>query len=150
MAEAPLPPQLIPLTFKLATASDASVKRGIFGLYAGLVILSLVISTFVIGTALTLSGVLKVVGIVGDGMALGVLVVSSMVQRASQDGYVAAYTKVARKVYPNYSDAQLKQALEDLFGKMKDRTGNVMKLDVGSILLAVSTILAFVGGLLKT
>ena len=138
------------MTFKLATASDASVKRGILGFYVGLVILSLVISTFVIGTALTLSGVLKVVGIIGDGMALGVLVVSSMLQRASQDKYVAAYTKTARKMYPSYSDTQLKQALEDLFGKMKDRTGNVLKLDVGSILLAVSTVLAFVGGLIKS
>lgn len=150
MVEAPLPPQLTPLLFKLATASDATVKRGILGLYTGLVILSLVIWTFVSGILPTLSGVLKVVGLVGDGIALVVLVVSSMVQRASQDGYVKAYTKAARKVYPSYSDAQLKQALEELFGNMKDRTGNVLKLDVGSILLAVSTVLALVGGLIKS
>lgn len=133
----------------MATASDASVKRSLVGLYAGLVILYLVISTYVIGAALTLSGVLKIVGLVGDGIALGVLLVSSMVERSSQERYVVAYMNRAKTLYRNDSEAQIKKRLEDFFGIMKNRTGSVLKLDIGSILLAVSTILAFVGGLVK-
>lgn len=144
-----VPPKLTPWAFKLATTSDSVVKRDLVGLYAGLVVLYLAISTYVIGAALTLSGVLKVVGLVGDGIALGVLLVSSVVERSSQERYVAAYTKRAKDLYPKDSDAQTKTRLEEFFGILKSKTSNILKLDVGSILLAVSTVLAFVGGLVK-
>lgn len=98
-----------------------------------------------------MGSVLKVAGLVGDGLGAGVLVISRMIYRYSLEKYLDTFMPRARNIpeYQGKSPVVLRMILEDFYGTMKTSTQNVLRTDVGALLVAISTFLALVGDLLK-
>lgn len=140
-----VPDSLVPLRFQLARSHK--VKPWLITVYLASIIVPILNLLFLHG--LTVAGVLKAAGLVGDGLGAGVLVISRMVDRYSLKTYLETFTPRAREIpeYKGKSDVVLKMILEDFYGTLKSSTQNVLQTDVGALLVGISTFLALVGDL---
>lgn len=96
------------------------------------------------GTAL----VLKVFGIVGDGVAVVLLLLSTSVDWWSKQRYFDRFLQPARKLYPNIRDDQVKMVLGDFHGVLRGSARDALQAKIGGTMLAFSTFLAIVGDFL--
>ena len=148
-----IPSELKPLRLRLAGVKDSVALVYFVVLYIVIVVIS---SIFLLHAEEPLStlvgGFLKVFGTVGDGLAVGVLILTNLIIKPyTQAEYINTYLPIAKQIpeYHSLSDDELRTLLRTFYGDLTTSTNNILKSDFGATLLAVSTVLAFIGDFIK-
>ena len=145
-----VPRELVPLRFRIARAKDSTVVLGLSIILVLLYSVSLGLYLYYAGKSvgsLTPADLMKIFGIDGNGLAVGILMFSLAVEGYSQKTYVDTYLTKARNL-PEYKDKEeeeIRNILKNFHGILKITTSNILKTNVGATLVALSTIVKFIG-----
>ena len=141
-------PQLTPLRFKLACASKGRIVGSLVAIYVlvqGILLLAYSSS----GLHLIATSVLQILGIGGDMLSVGMLVLSNLVKHYPLKEYKASYEAKAKLLHPNDTPDELQRRLEDYHGYLQSTSSNILTTEVGGTLTAISTTLGLIGALLR-
>jgi len=96
---------------------------------------------------LTPADLMKIFGIDGNALAVGILIFSLAVDRYSQKTYVDTYLTKARNLaaYKDTEEEKIRDILRNFHGVLRMTTSNILKTNVGATLVALSTIVKFIG-----
>jgi hypothetical protein len=143
-----VPPELTPLRFKLANASNSKVIGGILVIYVlvGGILLSFYSAA---GQSITPASFLQILGIGGDGFSVAILIFSTSVKHYSLQTYVSSFDAKAKRKYPDAPPEVLRGMLAEFHGYLQNTTGNILKNEIGGILIAISTTLGLIGAVLR-
>jgi len=100
------------------------------------------------GTAPSLKNTVKMLGISGDALAIGILAWTALVDGYSKEKYIDEYRFRAKGKFPGWSDLDIDRRLGTWHAKLLKRTSKILEVKVGAALAAAGAIVAFVGDFL--
>jgi hypothetical protein len=148
-----IPSELKPLRLRLAGVKDRVALVYFLVLYIVIVVISSIFVLHADEPSSTIVGdFLKVFGTVGDGLAVGVLILTNFIIKPYTEAeYIKTYLPIAKQIpeYHSRSDDELRTLLGTFYGDLTKSTSNILTSDFGATLIAISTVLAFIGDFIK-
>jgi drug/metabolite transporter superfamily protein YnfA len=142
-------PGYTPLPFFLARSKDRLVVAELGGIY---IVLSIFLSLVVFvgyGRTYSFTDALTMLGLSGGILAVMVLILSNAIDRYTPARYQKTYFGKYKASHSGMTDDEIQDMLGSFYTTLRDRTKNVLKVDIGATLTAVSTILSLIGIIAK-